>query len=141
MKKILFIFLILVMLVGSVYAIEDKFKLSPQKMYTVMNHIEVRYPWDGEICVINQGCSIIWVKNLIENYPTVWLEIVWPDGTSTAGAYPVTNTGQYDWKPDASFWDESVRCKEYRVKVYTNDKKYQGMSGRFRVGQTWGKCP
>jgi hypothetical protein len=140
MKKLFFIFLMLVMLVGSVYAVEHKFKLSPQ-MYTVTNRIEVKYPFDGEICAINQPCSIIWVTNLIKNYPTVWVQIVWPDGTPTAGSYPLTNNGQYNWVPDASFWDESVRCKEYRVKVYTNDNKFKGMSGRFKVGQTLGHCP
>jgi hypothetical protein len=140
MKKLIFIFLMLVMLVGSVYAVEHKLKLSPQ-MYTVMNRIEVTYPFDGEICAINQPCSIIWVTNLIKNYPTVWAQIVWPDGTPTAGSYPLTNNGQYNWVPDSSFWDESVRCKEYRVKIYTSDNKYKGMSGRFKVGQTLGHCP
>jgi hypothetical protein len=138
MKKIFFILLILEMLVSLVYA--EIFKVPP-KMYSITKNIEVKYPFDGEICAINQGCSIIWVTNLIKNYPTVWVQIVWPDGSPTAGSYPLTNNGQYNWLPDSSFWDESVRCKEYRVKIYTSDNKYQGMSGRFKVGQTLGHCP
>ncbi len=137
MKKIFFVLLILEILANSVYA---EILNVPQKAYT-LTHIEVSYPFDGEICAIYKGCSIIWNTNLIKNYNIVWLEIVWPDGTPTAGAYPVTNNGQYDWFPGASFWDESVRCKEYRVKVYTNDNKFKGMSGRFKVGQTFGHCP
>ena len=137
MKKIFFVLLILEILANSVYA---EILNVPQKAYT-MSHIKVSYPFDGEICAINQGCSIIWVTNLIKNYNIVWLQIVWPDGTPTAGSYPVTNNGQYNWFPDSSFWDESVRCKEYRVKVYTNDNKFKGMSGRFKVGQTLGHCP
>jgi len=141
MKKIFIVLLILEMLVLSVYADAETFKFPLKKMYSTLTHIEVTYPYDGEICAINQPCSIIWVTNLIKNYPTVWVQIVWPDGTPTAGSYPLTNNGQYNWVPDASFWDESVRCKEYRVKVYTNDNKFKGMSGRFKVGQTLGHCP
>mgnify|MGYP001211983828 CR=1 FL=1 len=131
MKKIFFVLLILEMSVSLVYA--ETFKMSKK--------IEVTYPFDGEICAINTPCSIRWVTNLIKNYPTVWAQIVWPDGTPTAGSYPLTNNGQYNWVPDSSFWDESVRCKEYRVKIYTSDNKYIGMSGRFKVGQTLGHCP
>jgi len=143
MKKIIFIFLMLVMLVSSVYAQRQKtiIPLNTNSNFIVSHKLEVSYPFDGEICAINKACSIIWVTNLIKNYPTIWVQIVWPDGTPTAGSYPLTNNGQYNWVPDSSFWDESVRCKEYRVKIYTSDNKYQGMSGRFKVGQTLGHCP
>jgi len=144
MKKIIFIFLMLVMLVSSVNAQRQKtiIPLNTNSNFIVSHKLEVSYPFDGEICAINKPCSIIWLTNLIKKHNMVLLQIVWPDGTPTSGSFNVTNNGQYNnWVPDASFWDESVRCKEYRVKVSTVDNKYQGMSGRFRVGQTLGKCP
>jgi len=136
-------------LVCSVYAVdfkpsqETKIKISPDKrpLPQTIHNLKVMYPTDGQICVINTGYSIIWLTNLIQNYGYVELELVWPDGTPAGGVYPVTNNGQYNWYPDASFWDESVRCKEYRVKVYTHDNKYHGLSGRFKIGQTYSKCP
>ena len=97
--------------------------------------IDVIHPMTGTSCVIGSSCHITWDKTNIQNYPTVWLEIVWPDGTPTAGAYPVSNNGYYyDWKPDPSFADPSVLCKQLRIKIYTPDNKYKGMSGLFKVG-------
>jgi hypothetical protein len=97
--------------------------------------IDVIRPFTGTSCVIGSPCDITWEITNIQKYPTVWLEIVWPDGTPTAGAYPVTNKGYYyDWKPDPSFADPSVLCKQLRIKIYTPDNIYKGMSGLFKVG-------
>jgi len=114
--------------------------LSPRAPAKLFN-IEVFEPGYGKSCVIGSPCSITWNKTNIQNYPTVWLEIVWPDGTPTAGAYPVSNNGYYyDWKPDPSFADPSVLCKELRIKIYTPDNKYKGMSGLFKVGNPPNGC-
>lgn len=147
MKRLFFVLVTLAIFSNSVIADEigrPNLKLPGSqdlKQPLVNTRIEVKAPFDGEICKINYPCSIIWVTNLIKNHNMVWLQIVWPDGTPTAGSYPVPNNGQYNWSPDSSFWDASVRCKEYRVKVSTVDNKYKGMSGRFKVGKELGHCP
>ncbi len=97
--------------------------------------IEVTSPYEGAVCAINIICPIKWETGLIKNYNTVFLEIVYADGSPTAGAYPVTNKGEYKWIPDESFYDEGVYCEDFRVKVYTHDNKFKGNSGIFNVGK------
>jgi hypothetical protein len=137
MKKILFALCIMMVIASTVYAEIPKNFKKPVLLF----NIHVLRPMTGTSCVIGSTCTITWEIGNIQNYPTVWLEIVWPDGTPTSGAYPVQNKGYYyDWKPDPSFADPDVLCKQFRIKIYTPDNKYKGMSGLFKVGNPPNGC-
>ncbi len=102
----------------------------------MMCAIVVFEPFNGTSCVVGYPCDIGWEKDNIQNYPTVNLEVVYPDGTGGWGTYPVPNTGYYfDWAPDPSWADPSVICQPFRIKVSTvPDNACWGMSGLFKVG-------
>jgi hypothetical protein len=101
----------------------------------MMTPIYVIQPFTGTSCVIGYPCSITWDTSNIQNYGYVWLEVVYPDGSECCGNYPVPNTGSYyDWLPDPSWADPGNLCQPFRIKVYTNDKVYWGLSGLFKVG-------
>lgn len=101
----------------------------------MMNPIYVFQPFNESVCVIGYPCDIGWDTSNIQGYNMVWLEVVYPDGTGGWGTYPVPNTGYYyDWAPDPSWADPSVLCQPFRIKIFTNDNTYWGMSGLFKVG-------
>ena len=106
-----------------------------QMKIPLMKTITVTSPLGGSICGVGYNCPIKWNREAIKNYPTVILQLIHPDGSSAAGSYTVPNTGEYDWKPDSSWLDQAVYCKEFRWKVFTPDRKVTGTSGLFKVGK------
>ncbi len=102
----------------------------------MMNPIDVIRPYNESICVIGYPCNIAWDTSNIQGYNMVWLEVVYPDVSECCGPYPVPNTGNYVWEPDPSWADPGVLCQPFRIKVYTNDDVYWGVSGLFKVGVT-----
>jgi hypothetical protein len=106
-----------------------------------VHYLFVTAPKTGYICAVGMDCPIRWRLNADRNYPTVWLQVVDANGTPSAGAYPVPNTGLYHWKPDIHFWDRSIRCKDWRILVSTPDRRFKGMSGTFKVGKFLNHCP
>ncbi len=106
-----------------------------------LHYLFVTSPKTGYICAVGIDCPIRWRLYADRNYPTVWLQVADANGTPAAGAFPVSNTGLYNWKPDSHFWDESVRCKSWRILVYTHDRRFKGMSGTFKVGKFLNRCP
>jgi hypothetical protein len=100
----------------------------------MMNPIYVADPFNKDICVIGFPCFISWDTSNIQGYNMVWLEVVYPDGSECCGSYPVPNTGSYlDFVPDPSWADPGVLCQPFRIKIYTNDNEYWGVSGLFKV--------
>lgn len=100
----------------------------------MMNPIDVFQPQNESICAIGYPCDIRWDTSNIPPY-SVYLEVVYPDGTGGWGEYPVPNTGYYyGWAPDPSWADPSVLCQPFRIKISTQDHEYWGMSGLFKVG-------
>jgi hypothetical protein len=115
-------------------AVSELFTIEPGQLKAVvpanlvpLNRIEFLAPLEGQEFTIGSTMTIRWKTDKISNYPTVWLEICWPDGKSAAGAYPTQNTGSYAWTIG------ETAENSLRVKVYTPDNKFKGMSGTFKV--------
>jgi hypothetical protein len=93
----------------------------------LLNTIQILSPLAGQVYTIGSTMTIRWKTDRIASFPTVWLQVCWPDGTPAAGAYPAPNTGSYDW-PIHETAENSLR-----VSVFTPGEKYKGMSGTFQV--------
>lgn len=110
----------------------------------VMNPINVYLPFNEAVCFIGYECTIAWDTSTIQNYPTVWLGIVYPDGSKCCGdQYGIPNTGEYhDFVPDQYWADPISYCQPFRIKVYVdpNSDDYSGVSGLFKVGILGDSC-
>lgn len=120
-------------LAGSV-AVSELFTIEPGKVlaplphtFVPLNRIDIVSPVAGQEYAIGSTMTITWKKDKIAGYPTVWLQICWPDGSSAAGAYPAPNSGSYQWTIG------ETAENSLRVSVYTPDNKFKGMSGTFKV--------
>jgi hypothetical protein len=120
-------------MVGS-WAVSDPFTVeknepvgTPRPKRTMVMAIRITNPVQEQVYISGTSMNIQWDKSTIATYPTVWIQVCWPDGKSAAGAYPAPNTGSYDWpiRETAENW--------LRVSVYTPDNKHKGMSGSFQV--------
>jgi len=89
--------------------------------------ISVTSPTAGQNCKIGSTVTIAWDKSHVGSYGTVMMLICWPDHTAAGGPFPTPNTGSYQWKIAETA--ENTLC----VEVYTQDKKYLGFSGNFKV--------
>ena len=89
--------------------------------------IAVTSPVAGQNCKIGSTVTIAWDKSNVSGYGTVWMLICWPNHTAAGGPFPTPNTGSYQWKIAETA--ENTLC----VEVYTQDKKYLGYSGNFKV--------
>jgi len=110
----------------------------------IMNQVDVFLPYDETVCFIGHECTIEWDTGNIQNDPTVWLQVVYPDGSGAGQAfYGIPNTGSYhDFVPDPSWADPSVYCQPFRIKVFVdpNTDDYSGVSGLFKVGILGDSC-
>ncbi len=120
-------------LAGSV-AVSELFTVEPGKVLAALPHNlgpaePNRDPLAGRRPGVRDRSTmtITWKKDKIAGYPTVWLQICWPDGSSAAGAYPAPNSGSYQWTIG------ETAENSLRVSVYTPDNKFKGMSGTFKV--------
>jgi hypothetical protein len=105
-------------------ALNTKPKISPDAFKHL---IAVTSPAAGQSCKIGSTVTIAWDKSHVGGYGTVMLLICWPNHTAAGGPFPAPNTGSYQWKIAETA--ENTLC----VEVYTQDKKYLGYSGNFKV--------
>jgi hypothetical protein len=89
--------------------------------------IFVTAPAENQRCKIGTKVMIRWDKANISTYGYVWLQVCWPNHTKAGGAFPTSNTGSYEWAIAETA--ENTLC----VEVYTQDNKYKGFSGNFKV--------
>jgi hypothetical protein len=101
--------------------------VKPGHMVALANRIAINSPETGKNYYIGGTVPIQWSKAKIQNYGYVWLQVCYPDGQAAAGAYTTSNTGNYDWEL------KEKTGGSYRIKVWTHDKKYAGISGVFHI--------
>ncbi len=105
-------------------ALNTKPKIDPNAFKHL---IAVTSPVAGQNCKIGRTVTIAWDKSHVSSYGTVMLLICWPNHTAAGGPFPTPNTGSYQWKI------AETAANTLCVEVYTQDKKYLGYSGNFRV--------
>ncbi len=97
--------------------------------------IPIINPVQGQVYYSGTSMTIQWDKSVIANYPTIWLQVCWPDGKPAAGAYPTANTGSYVWPI------KETAENLLRVSVFTPDEKYKALSGTFLIKLPVKKVP
>ena len=104
------------------------FSVIIKKMAAVhFNYIKIISPVKGKDYYIGTTMPIQWETKKIEKYPTVFVQVCWPSGKTAAGAYPVKNTGNTEWLI------KETAENSLRIKIFTTDSKYWGLSGVFNI--------
>lgn len=89
--------------------------------------IRIINPVQGQVYYSGTSMTIQWDKSTIANYPHVYLQICWPDGTPAAAPWLTPNTGSYVW-PIRETAENALR-----ESIYTPDNKFKGISGTFQI--------
>lgn len=104
------------------------FSVIIKKMVAIqLNHIKITSPVSGKDYYIGTTMPILWETKKIEKYGTVFIQVCWPSGESAAGSFPVKNTGSSEWVI------RETAENSLRLKIFTHDKKYWGMTGVFNI--------
>jgi hypothetical protein len=113
------------------WAVSDPFTVEKSEVIPVLppmpKPIRIINPVQGQVYYSGTSMTVQWDKSNIADYPHVYLQICWPDGTPAASPWLTPNTGSYVW-PIRETAENSLR-----ESIYTPDKKYKGMSGTFQV--------
>ncbi|MBN1545880.1 MAG: hypothetical protein JW902_04395 [Syntrophaceae bacterium] len=106
---------------------ENKLPLKLKSKVPIALPIKIINPLQGQVYYSGKSMTIQWDKSVVAAYPTVLLQVCWPDGRPAAGSFPTSNTGSYVWQIN------ETAENSLRVSVFTSDKKYKGLSGTFQI--------
>ena len=98
-----------------------------KKVFVKTNWIKITSPEAGKDYYIGYDVPIEWDTEKIAKYGYVHIQICWPDGEPAGGTFPVQNTGSHVWEV------KETAENSLRLKIFTHDKKYSGMTGTFNI--------